>query len=677
MANIRTSTRSFNGGEVTSEFFGRIDDAKYQTGLALCRNFIVLPHGPIANRPGFEFVRAVKHPDRATRLLNFTFSVEQTMVIEFGHQYFRFHTMGGTVLNGTTPYELAHPYTEEQLFEVQYVQSIDVVTLVHPEHPPRELRRLGATNWTLTTISFAAALAPPSSVSATPAGSPSDPRTYTYGVTAVAGVEESVISVTDNASTNLDEAGTSVTVTWAARAGAEFYRVYRKESGVMAYIGLTEDTSFLDEGIMPDVSITPPKAQNPFVGAGNYPAAVTYFEQRRVFAATLNNPQTIWMTRSGTEKNLNTSLPVRDDDAVSFRIAAREANRIQHLVPLQDMVVLTQAAEWRLAEDITPASINIKPQSFIGASSVPPLVTNTSLVFPAARGGHVRELGYSQDAGGYITNDLSLRSVHLFDGFQLVDSALSRAPWPCCWFVSSSGKLLGCTYLPEQNIGAWHQHTTDGAFESITVVAEGDEDVLYAVIRREINGVTTRYVERHASRLFDDAADCFFVDAGARYDGPPISSVSSGLAHLEGKEVAILADGAVLPRQTVQGGSVSLGGRSASKIAVGLPIDAAAQTLPFAVEMQGYGQGRPKSVLEVWLRVAESRGAWVGPRPDKLTEIKPRTDEEMGSPPDLQTAELDIKITPTWGRDGELYIAQPDPLPLTVLAITMELSVGG
>lgn len=684
MATTRTYSRSFNGGEVSPEFYGRLDDAKFQAGLGLCRNFVVLPHGPAQNRAGTEFVRPVKDESKRTRLLRFTYSSEQTMVLEFGEGYFRFHTLGGTVLSGASPYELAHPYTEAQLFDVVYVQSADVVTLVHPDHPPRELRRLGATNWQLVSILFATTTAAPTGVTATPTvpGGTTNLRTYQYLVTAIRAGQESGQPPAASCTNNLNAADTFNTVSWSAAAGSpDGYNVYRLESGVWAFIGQTPAAglSLVDEGILPDVSRTPAQARNPFDGPGNYPSAVTYFEQRRAFAASRNAPQTMWMTRSGTESNMDVAFPVRDDDAVTFRIAARESNTIRHLVPLQDLMVMTQSAEWRVAEDITPSAIKVRPQSFVGSSKVEPLVVNSTLVFPAARGGHVRELGYQNEVGGYTTNDMSLRATHLFDDYVLVDSAQSKAPVPICWFVSSSGSLLGATYVPEQSITAWHHHDTrGGAFESIAVVAEGEEDVLYAVVRRTINGATRRYVERMASRKVqtETAADGFFVDAGARRDGAPIASLSDGLSHLEGETVSILVDGAVQPQQTVSSGTVSWP-VAGSKVVVGLPIEADLKTLPFAIEIQGYGQGRRKNITEVWLRLFESRSVLAGPNPDKLYEMKTRTNEPPGTPPALITGEASLKLSPEWQNDGALFIRHDQPLPLTVLSMTMELDVAG
>lgn len=674
MATLRTYTRSFNGGEVSPEFFGRIDDIKFQMGLALCRNFFVLPHGPVANRGGTEFVRRVKTPAKRTRLLSFTFSTDQTMVIEFGEGYFRFHTQGATVLDGVAPYELAHPYTEAQLFEVIYVQSADVITLTHKDHPPRELRRYGATNWQLIDINFATSAPAPSAIVVTPnvPSGTANLRPYDYLVTGVKDGQESFLPPYATGTNNLDAAGTYNDISWtAATSSVDYYNVYRRASGVFAFIGQTTELTLRDEGITPDVSITPVRAANPFAGAGNYPRAVTYFEQRRVFAGTTNAPQTLWMTRSGTESNMDVSLPSREDDAITFRIAAREANTIRHLVPLQDLMVMTQSAEWRVNSDISPTSLSVKPQSFVGAGQAVPLVVNNNMLFVADRGGHVRELGFSNDAGGYVTGDLSLRSAHLFDGLDIVDTAQSKAPYPICWFVSTSGLLLGLTYIPEQQVYAWHRHDTDGVFESVAVVAEGDDDIAYVVVRREVNGETTRYVERMAPRSAG-----FFVDAGVRYSGAPEISFSDGLSHLEGKTVSVLADGAVLAPRIIAGGTLTLD-QAASEVIVGLPILADLTTLPFAAEVQAFGQGRPKSVNQVWMRFFGTRGGLAGSSFGRLYEVKQRTDEPPGTPPEATTGEAQLTIGDIWGRDGQLCIRQKDPLPMMLLSLTMEVAVAG
>ncbi len=732
MSNIRTYARAFNGGEVTPEFFGQIADAKSQTGLAKCENFVVLPHGPVANRLGTAYVRVTKDSSKACRVLPFSFSTTQTMAIETGDQYFRFHTDGATLLSGspaayngatayvvgdlvssagtkyycianttgnappnatywyalpaTGEYEVKSPFLEADLFDIHYVQSADVFTLVHPNYAPRELRRYAATNWRIESIAFASTLTAPTGVSATNTTG-TGTTTYTYKVAAVAsdGLEESLASSEASCTNDLLTTGNKNTFSWSAVSGAARYNVYKKSNGLFGYIGQTDATSFVDDNITADVGKTPPIQDTPF--SSDYPGAVSYFEQRRVFAGTTAKPQNFWMTRSGTESNLSYSIPTRDDDAIRFRIAAREANTIRHVIPLRELLLLTSSAEWLVtsvnSDAITPTTTAVRTQSYVGASNVQPVIVNNTLIFASARGGHIRELGYSDKVGGYLTGDLSLRAPHLFDGYEITDMAYAKAPYPIVWATSSSGQLLGLTYIPEQQVAAWHKHTTAtnygaSAFESVTVVAEGDEDAVYVVVKRYIDGGWVRYIERFASRAFDALEDAFFVDCGLTYNGAAATTIS-GLDHLEGETVNILADGAVHPQRVVTGGAITLD-QEASKVHIGLPITADLQTLPLAFETReigGAAQGRQKNVNKVWLRVYRSSGIFVGPTFDKLVEAKQRTTEPYGSPPDLKSEEIPVVLTPTWADSGQVCVRQSDPLPLTITSMTLEVAIGG
>jgi hypothetical protein len=772
MANVRSYTRAFSGGVMSPEMFGRIDDVKFQTGAAKLRNFISMPQGPAENRPGFSFVREVKDSTKRVRLIPFTYSTTQTMVIELGAGYIRFHTQGATLLSGGSPYEITNPYAEADLFDIHYVQSADIVTLVHPKYAPRELKRLGATNWTLTTTSFSAPIAAPTGVSSSryiPASAGVNADTYNdmvYVVTAVAGdgVSVSAASSTTTISNNIYVTGAYNTITWSAVTGASRYNVYKRLGGIFGYIGNTTGTSLIDDNITPDLGLTPPIYNSYFGSTDNYPGAVSYFEQRRCFAGSINEPQKIWMTKSGTESDMSYGLPIRDDDRIEFRVAAREANTIRHIVPLTQLILLTGSAEWRVSsvnsDAITPTSISVRPQSYIGASNVQPSIINNSLVYVAARGGHIRELGYSWQSNGFITGDLSIRAAHLFDTYDISDMCFSKAPQPLIWFVSTSGNLLGLTYIPEQQIGAWHHHDTDGAFESCTCVAEGNEDVLYVVVRRLINGSYKRYVERMETRSITTIDKCFFVDSGATYNGTNTTAVTmtvtggttwgpadtltitsssakftgtsdigdaiiltdsagilykltivgytsstvvtarvdktlptalrstatavwnfarnaiSGLSWLEGKTVSILADGAVHPQRVVTGGAVSLE-VAANIVTIGLPYQSDLQTLPIALQIDGFGQGRYKNINKAWLRVYQSSGIFVGPDANNLVEAKQRSTEPYGSPPALKSDEIMVMLTPTWAASGQVYIRQSDPLPLTIVGLTVEVAVGG
>ena len=681
MAN-RTLQVSFGGGEVSPEMYARFDDVKRQAGLAVCRNFMIKPHGAVENRAGTQFINSTKNQSKRSRLIPFTFSTTDTACIELGSGYFRFYINGQIFMDGGFPYEIGNPYNEADLFHIRYVQSADVLTLTHHNYQPMELRRISPFAWQLSAISFLPAIDAPLGISATPkvAG---DIR-YDYTVTSVkddlsGGSTESSGGLSANCMGDLFETANTNTITWNSVTGADHYYVYKKRGGLYGYIGTTKSLSFVDDNIAPDMSKTPPLFDSDVLTAsGKRPTAVSYYEQRRCFAGSLDEPQTFWATRSGTESDMAYSLPSRDDDRIAVRVAAREANSIQHILPLSNLMLLTSAAEWQVTGGniITPSTISIRPQSYVGASHVTPVVVGNNALFCSARGGRVRELSYNWQAGGYVTGDICLRAAHLFDGDRVVDMAFQKNPYPVAWCVMESGKLLGLTYVPEQEVWAWHRHDTDGLFESCAVIPEGDEDVLYLLVQREVDGQTKRYIERMASRFIPSIKDSFFVDSGLTYDGSPATTFS-GLEHLEGKTVSILADGSVEPQQVVTSGQIELD-RPASVVHVGLPIEADLQTLPLSLQVDAaLAQGRAKNINKVWIRVSQSSGIFAGPSVDRLTEVKQRTTEPYGTPANLKTDELSLVLTPDWSRNGTICIRQSDPLPLTIISLAADVALGG
>ena len=832
MPTTRLFLKSFSSGEIAPEMFGRIDDSKYQQGAATMRNFIAKPQGPAENRSGFKFVKEVKDSSKKVRLLAFRFNVSQTMVIEMGNQYFRFHTQGltlqysaGSAWSSSTNYEIgdialysgtnyyaktAHsnsqppnatnwyalpadmtyeiqsPYLESELFDVKYVQSADIMTLVHPNHPPAEIRRLGASKWQFLNIDFSAGISAPTGITATryipsSAGVNSDTyEVHRYAVTAVAldGIRESARSVARTIQNNIFVTGAKNTIGWNSVADASKYRIYKEQGGIYGFIGEVADNnnatqSIVDNNIAPDFSVTPPRYSDiPFGSTNNYPSAVSYYEQRRVFAGTNTQPQTIFMTRSGTESDFSFKIPIRSDDRIEFKVAAREANRIKHIVPLTQLLFMTEAAEWRVtsinSDAITPTSVSVKPQSYIGANDTQPVIVNNSMIYVASRGGHVRELGYDWQANGFITGDVSIRAAHLFDNFDVVDMSLAKAPLPIVWMVNTAGKLLGLTYVPEQQVGAWHQHDTDGTFEAVTTVAEGTIDAVYCVVKRTINGATKRYVERMGTRSFDRQKDNFFVDSGLTYDGTNTNTAKTvtisngsnyaagesvtlefpssfsvfklsnnsnttdvddaivivhnnvnyrcdivsitddhtatvkldialpsalqntaistyeiaektitGINHLIGKTVNVLVDGAVHPQLTVSSSGTIILNRAGSVVHVGLPYTSDLKTLPLMLQTEAGGQGRVKNINHAWIRVFSSSGIFAGPDENKLVEAKTRTTAPYGSPPTEKTEDIKIMLTPAWADNGQIFIRQSDPIPLTIIGITLEISVGG
>ena len=744
--------RSFAGGEITPELHGRLDLTKHQTGAALIRNAVVLPHGPVQRRPGLRYVNEARDSSRRVRLIPFSFSADQNLVLEFGHGYIRFIVNGQMLLEPgqavvavdgnavtlllppgwgpgddivfaggvwrvaaaptSTRFELVDqwgrsptftpaaltsqaarvyvlgptPYTESVLFELTYAQDNDVLTIAHQSIPSHELRRLGPASWSLTPITFAPALPAPTTLGVVPTiGTATNLSPQAYVVTAVGpdGISESLESPQASTSNNLSLAGNFNTLTWSAVAGAAAYNVYKRRGGAFGYIGQTDALSIVDDNVLPDTSRTPPSSFITLNDApGNYPAAVTYYEQRRWFAGTASRPQGVWATRSGTDNNLTSSVPTQDDDAFAFRLRSRKQNAIRHLVPLSDLLALSAGGEFRIysesAPNITLPTLSTKPQGYSGSTFVQPVLTSGSVLYVQARGAHVREMAYNWQNNTFASLDLSLFAPHLFDGRTLVDASYAQAKLSILWAPRDDGVLLGMTYVPEHQVYAWHQHDTDGVIESVCTIGEGNEDSTYCVVRRTIDSRTVRYIERIVPQPGNQpVAEAFFVDAGSTYRGTP-TRVLTNLWHLEGKEVAVLADGGVHPTRVVRSGRIELDAPAAI-VHVGLPFRTQLKTLPVVFESApAAGRGMTKNVNAVLVRVARTNVVKAGPSFDALVAYPDRDVLDLFEPPPpLRTEELRFDISPDWNVDGAVCFEQDLPLPLTILSVALDVAPGG
>lgn len=516
-------------------------------------------------------------------------------------------------------------------------------------------------------------------------------RTSVYAVTSVDkdGIE-SVASPPTTATNNLFSLGAYNTVTWNLVTGAERYRVYKQENGLLGLVGEVDDDgvgptfSFRDDNIAPDLGISPPTLDTVLSGSGN-PAAVGYFEQRRSFGGTFTLPQTLWLTRTGTESDLTFHLPVRDDDRISVTLAALRVNRIRHLVPLNHLLVLTDSVEYRVSPTdgkvLTPTSIAARPQSYVGSSYVTPLVLHNTVLFVAARGNHVHELGYRLDADGFATGNVSLRAAHLFDNGEIVDAAMQKAPTPIAWFVTRSGEVLSLTYVPDEQVGAWALHTIGDAVESVCVLPEGQEDSVYFVVRRVVNGVTVRYLERLAPQTFAGVDAMTFLDCA--HEALAVSAGSlTGLGHLAGEYVSIVADGIMLQPQTVTAGGAITLTAAYDRVVVGFDFTAELRTLPFTAQVPGAAQGNTRNLVALKARVVDSGVFLFGPDDANLVASDPPGESPSPYADTTTALEVSSRVVPAplpgqWGDDDALLIQQPYPLPLTVVGIALEVALGG
>ena len=462
-----------------------------------------------------------------------------------------------------------------------------------------------------------------------------------------------------------------MTITWDSVDNAAEYNIYKSVNGVFGYIGTSKETSFIDDKIEPDLSATAPIEKNPF--ENNYPAVVNYFQQRKVYGCLKNNPQKIVASQTGTSDNFNTSRPLVSTDSISLTIAEREVNEIRHIIALNDLVILTSGGEWKLngadGSFSATSSLIATPQSFYGCSHVAPVVSGNMILFVQAGGSVLRDLGYTYVSDSYDGSELTIFANHLFKGKQIVDMAYAKEPYRLVWCCMSDGTLNVLTYNRQQEMSAWSRHVTDGKFESVVCIREGNEDVAYFVVNRNINGIIKRYVERMATRIIDKSTDSVFLDCALKYDGAPIDELS-GLEHLEGKNVYVNADGGI-EQHLVENGRIKLSNK-ASVISVGLPYTFELETLNVEGENT---HGLLKIINRISVKIENSREDFVIVGNDGSEYQNPRSLDSINDSSLLLSNNNDNTVSCFYTEEATIHIKQPYPLPLTVLSLSAEVQL--
>lgn len=295
-------------------------------------------------------------------------------------------------------------------------------------------------------------------------------------------------------------------------------------------------TGFSDDGRDIDYLQSPPRQASLFESIGRYPGAVTFYQQRLLLSGSDIEPERTFGSQTGSYFNFTTSLPLADSDALNFKLAGRRVNRVRHLMDLGQLLMFSSAGEWTVEGDsegtLKPSAINPRTRSANGTGRLAPLLVDRSVLYVQARNAIVRDL-QNDLVEGIKGNDLSVTSRHLFRGYTLDDWAYQLNPTSTAWIVRSDGTLLGLTYMRDQEVVGWHRHDTRGAFENVCVIPEGNEDALYCIVKRRINGADVRFIERAVDRAIlpsTDLRDLFFVDCGTTYDGRNRSATTMALS---------------------------------------------------------------------------------------------------------------------------------------------------
>ena len=409
-----------------------------------------------------------------------------------------------------------------------------------------------------------------------------------------------------------------------------------------------------------------------------YPQAVSFFEDRLVFAGSRTKPQTYWASQSGDYYNFWVNTPQQDSDAITGTLSGGQMNGIRAIIPFGEMLMLTSGGEYKVGggnEVFTPTNQKAEPQEYRGINNLTPVVIGGRVVYVQHQGSVIRDLTYSYDVDKYTGDDVSLLAAHLFEGQTIVALAYQQTPNTIVWCVREDGMLLGMTYIKEQDVYAWHKHITAGKFADVCTISGNREEDLWAVIERD----GAHYVEQMGSQIRNTAPqEQFYVDSGYVYQGEAKDKLT-GLAWLSGKDVAVLADGNVLQNLRVDSDGALKLPKQFSKITVGLPYESVVQTMPIEFSAQdGSYMGRKKRVSRMTILFRDTRGGLYGVGEKRLDAIKWRSTEKYDNPIELYSGKRHV-VVPSASYEDTVYltIKQIDPLPLTILSIVPEVEAGG
>lgn len=442
----------------------------------------------------------------------------------------------GTIFQLTTVYE------HEHLMDIRFIQSADVIILTHQLYPVQKLVRTGPTDsdWNISSASYGPSIAAPSGFTVTGGSSG---LTSSWAVTAVNAFGEESLPAYFTISASVG----TFTLDWNVVPGATLYRIYvgagdwtnssdgpfflatgTSNGPIAVTFTSAGPETYLEAGIWPSSYVN-----TPFGSTGNYPKCCGIYQQRLGLGNTINNPERVWFSKPGSLFNFNFSIPTVENDTISFSLAGKQVNSVEHLLDLAVLLLFTRTGEHTAnAPALTPFDIELRQESYNGSSDLRPVVIDGTAVYVQNRGTIIRDVGWQFESDGYRGNDLTIFSSHLVDGHTIIDWDFAKTPDSIVWCVRDDGVLLSLTYIKEQQILGWAHHDLDGDrfFERVCCIPQGSADALYCVVR---NGADTqsidtyRTIEKFTRRFIDGSHESLTnfigMDAAVTIDGRNIT----------------------------------------------------------------------------------------------------------------------------------------------------------
>ncbi len=630
MSLLRQVKTTFTAGEVSPELLGRGDLRAYDNGAARLRNVFIQPTGGVTRRAGLSFVDTA--PDTG-RLIAFEFNTEQTYLLVLTHERLDIY------FDGIFQTTLAAPWSAAQVPLVAWTQSADTLLMVHPGLPPKRLTRSGAGVWALSDWSFYAK------------DNVIEQPYYKFADTAV--------TLTPSATTGTITLTSSAAVFEAGHDNTRL-RVGGKEVLITAVSSPTVVTASVIETLS-GTAATIDWEEQAFSPVRGYPVSVAFHQDRLIVGGSRDLPNRLWFSRSGDLFNFDLGTGL-DDEAIEFAILSDQVNAIRGVFSGRHLQVFTSGAEWMVTGDpLTPATVQIRRQTRVGSvieRYIPPIDVDGATLFVARNRQELREFIYTDVEQAYQSTDLALLSRHIIASPVDQDFDQRRR---LLFIVREDGKFATLTVYRGEQVAAWTLHETQGAVKSVAVVG----DTVYLM------------VERGGACLIERFEDALYLDSALSGEAGSPTLTWSGLDHLEGMAVSVLADGMIQPDRVVEGGEVTLD-EPASDVQIGLSYTHVIEPLPPG-NISGAADARAVRLVEAVFRLKDTSSLRLdtgrGLRDIALHQLG--EDPVLDAPSPLVSGDIGVRAF-GWNQDMSRplwLIEQSAPLPFTLLAVSMQVKV--
>ena len=627
MTRLRQTITNFTSGEISPDLLARGDTEAYSNGASRLRNVIIQPTGGVTRRAGMRYLSTLVGQ---ARLIPFEFPQQSGGMVVLTNGRLDVY------LNGVYLGFLSAPWSAAQLSQITWAQSSDTLLLMHPDVSPRRLMRVNATTYTLNEWAYTV----DNGVILQPYYKHVDPA----------------VTLTPSATSGNITVTASAGVFWAALTGTR-YRIGTRE---ILVTGVNSPTNLNATVIQTLISTAPTTnwQEQAFSVVRGYPTTACFHQERLVIGGSRDIPNRIWMSQPTDPWNFRTGTGL-DYESIEFNIVSDQANTVRGLFSGRHLQVFTSGAEYMISgEPMTPANVQIRRQTRIGSMTtryMPPVAVEGAAMFMARNGTELREFVFADTEQAYEASDVALLAKHMLQN--PVDQAYDSRR-RILYVVRGDGRVAALTINRREQVNAWTLFETTGSV--ISLAFTGDE--LYAVTQRG----AAFYLER-----FDDSIR---TDSGITATSGTAQTTWSGLSHLNGSSVSVVADGVMRSNATVSSGSITIS-PAATSVEIGLPYRHIVEPLPPSLSGD-IGNSKAIRMVEASFRLRNTsslrldvgRGVRSIPLIAGQSAILPSTTPLAVGDISVSSFGWHTDMTkPLW------LIDQDHPLPFTLLGVKTEL----